>query len=214
MSDGQQPNRRRFHLGFFLEFLGREKSNRTLPSKQPSDKSPSLQHAALDVPLQEGGGSVPAGKFFARGVIRNPQDFYGGLVLIAIALFALLISRNLSGMHGFTFGPGTAPRLFAVLLAVTGAAVVISSLMTIGPPLERYGLRGPLFITASILVFALTVRPLGLVIASFASIVIAAAASPEVRWLESLIWAVVLTFFCALLFPYGLNLPLQLWPSY
>ncbi len=74
--------------------------------------------------------------------------------------------------------------------------------------------RGPLFITAATLIFAVTVRPLGLVIASFVSLVVSAAATDEMRWVETLIWAAVLTAFCSLLFPYGLNLPLQLWPRF
>ena len=35
-----------------------------------------------------------------------------------------------------------------------------------------------------------------------------------IRWIETIIWAAVLTLFCSLLFPYGLNLPLQLWPRF
>jgi len=52
------------------------------------------------------------------------------------------------------------------------------------------------------------------VIASFVSLVVSAYATDEIRWIETLIWAAVLTVFCALLFPYGLNLPLQLWPRF
>ena len=55
--------------------------------------------------------------------IRGPQDFVGGVALMALALFALWASRDLQGMHGFSFGAGTAPRMFAVLLLVLGAAV-------------------------------------------------------------------------------------------
>ena len=54
---------------------------------------------------------------------------------------------------------------------------------------RRALVRGPLFITLSIIVFAVTIRPLGLVLASYLSIVAAAAATPEVRWIETLIWA-------------------------
>ncbi len=131
-----------------------------------------------------------------------------------MALFALWAASDLSGMHGFTFGPGTAPRMFAVLLGVVGAAVAAIGLFTKGPAMERYAFRGPLFITAGALVFAVAVRPLGLVIASYVSMMVTVAASDEARWLESAIWAAILTVFCALLFPYGLNLPLQLWPNY
>ena len=44
--------------------------------------------------------------------ITNPQDYYGGLALIGLALFAFWAASDLSGMRGFSFGPGTAPRLF------------------------------------------------------------------------------------------------------
>ena len=146
--------------------------------------------------------------------IRNPQDFYGGLVLVAVALIALWASRTLPGMRGFAFGPGTAPRLFAYLLAGCGAIIMLIGFFTKGPALERYAIRGPLFVTASILIFASTIRPLGLVIACFTTIMTAAAASSEVRWGESLLVAIALTLFCSVLFPYGLNLPLQLWPRF
>ncbi len=71
-----------------------------------------------------------------------------------------------------------------------------------------------MLITAATLIFAISVRPLGLVISSYISLVVAAHATEEVRWVETLIWAAVLTLFCALLFPWGLNLPLQLWPRF
>ena len=48
--------------------------------------------------------------------VRGPQDFVGGVALIAIALFALWASSDLQGMRGFSFGAGTAPRMFAYLL--------------------------------------------------------------------------------------------------
>jgi hypothetical protein len=43
--------------------------------------------------------------------------------------------------------------------------------------------------------------------------VAAAAATPEARWIETLIWGAVLTAFCVLLFVVGLGLPFQLWPT-
>lgn len=149
-----------------------------------------------------------------RKLIRNPQDFYGGLVLAAIALFALWAGSDLPGMRGFAFGPGTAPRLFAILLLGTGLAIAAMGLFTDGPPLEKYGVRGPVLFIASVVFFAACIRPVGLVITSFVTIMIAVGATKEVRWIESLIWAVILTIFCVLLFVYGLKLPLQLWPRF
>ncbi|HEY8244545.1 MAG: tripartite tricarboxylate transporter TctB family protein [Vicinamibacteria bacterium] len=145
--------------------------------------------------------------------IRNPQDFVGGLVLVALAAVAFWATRELPGSRGLTFGPGTAPRLFAGLLAFTGAVVTILGVVTPGPSLARYVLRGPLMIFASVCVFAAAVKPLGLVLATFVTVLVASAASAETRWREAVVWAATLSVFCALLFSYGLGLPLALWPK-
>src|SRR5436305_15194726 len=60
--------------------------------------------------------------------VRGPQDFVGGIALMAIAIFALWASSDLQGMHGFSFGAGTAPRMFAVLLLGLGSGVALVGL--------------------------------------------------------------------------------------
>jgi putative tricarboxylic transport membrane protein len=217
--------------------------------------------------------SLPLAVFGAVALfvrIRNAQDYYGGAVLAAFALFALWAGSDLPGMRGFAFGPGTAPRLFAYSLLGLAAVIALIGLYTDGPSsgdfsfsgplfgavmvvslipityysnrigrsipgvppdvvvaglgaavvlvlaflLMRVAPRGPIFITAATLIFAITVRPLGLVFASFVSLVVSSIATEEGSWIETIIWSAVLTTFCALLFPWGLNLPLQLWPRF
>lgn len=146
--------------------------------------------------------------------VQNQQDVYGGMALILISLTAFVASNDLPGMRGFAFGPGTAPRLFAFTLAILSLAVVVSGLVTSGPDVGAYKIRGVIFIIGAILSFAATIRPLGLVIASFTTMVICAAAAEDVKWRETVIVAVAVTTFCAILFPYGLNLPFALWPRF
>jgi putative tricarboxylic transport membrane protein len=146
--------------------------------------------------------------------VRGPQDFFGGIALMALALFALWASSDLQGMHGFSFGAGTAPRMFAVLLLVLGAAIALVGILTEGQHLAAYHWRGPLFVSLSILSFAVTIRPLGLVISAMASLMIAALGTPETRWKETIIVGICLTAFCSFLFPYALGLPLQLKPQF
>jgi len=213
------------------------------------------------------GVNSPGGGSRSPSWIGSPQDFWGGLVLIGFAVFALFASYDLPGMRGFAFGPGTAPRMFAWMLIAFGLIVMGTGVFTKGPPigqgtirgtllsallvvvfvgvtkltestftslgyrnaetilasicvlavtiaLARGVSRGPLYVVASTLIFAGTIRTLGLVLASFISIVVCAAATHEVRWRETIIWAAALTLFCTLLFPYGLNLPFPLWPRY
>ena len=117
--------------------------------------------------------------------MQNPQDVYGGMALILLALIAFVASNDLPGMRGFAFGPGTAPRLFAFTLAILSLGVVIGGLLTTGPEVSGYKIRGVVFIIGSILAFAACIRPLGLVIASFATMVICAAAAEDVKWRET-----------------------------
>jgi putative tricarboxylic transport membrane protein len=154
------------------------------------------------------GGATRGGSF-----IRGPREFWGGVALVAIGLFALWASRDLPGMRGFAFGPGTAVRMFAIVLCLLGAVIAVGGVMNKGPGIDRFYFRGPFFVTLSVVLFAWMVRPVGLVIASFLSILAAAGATPEAKPIETLIWAAVLTAFCCLLFPVALNLPLQLWPN-
>jgi putative tricarboxylic transport membrane protein len=150
------------------------------------------------------------GRFTFR--IRAPQDFYGGLTLIALALFAIWAGSDLPGQHGFSFGPGTAPRIFAGLLVICGAIVTAGGLMADGPRIEGFAIRGPALICAGILFFSVAVRPLGLVATSYLTFIIAITATHEMRWRESLIAAAVMTGFCVALFIYLLQLPFDLWP--
>ena len=154
------------------------------------------------------------GKSIMPAWVKGPQDFVGGLALMALALFALWASRDLQGMHGFSFGAGTAPRMFAVLLLALGFGVALTGLLNEGPAIQKYHWRGPFFVSLAIISFAFTIRPLGLVISAFASFMIAALGTPETRWGEALIVGVLLTLGCSLLFPYALGLPFQLYPRF
>jgi putative tricarboxylic transport membrane protein len=146
--------------------------------------------------------------------IRSPQDFIGGLALVAVALFALWASSDLQGMRGFSFGAGTAPRMFAVLLLGLGLGVMVMGVIYEGAHLSHYAWRGPLFVSAAILFFAFMIRPMGLIFTAFASFMISALGTPETKWTETIIVGACLTAFCALLFPYALGLPLQMLPKF
>jgi len=145
--------------------------------------------------------------------VRSPQDFYGGLALVLLATFALIASAELPGQRGFAFGPGTAPRLFAIILAGLGAAIALIGAFSDGPRIDRYNIRGPILVIVGISIFAALIRPFGLVIASYLAFVVSNSGSKEVRWIECLIAGAVMTLFCVLLFVYLLNLPFQLWPQ-
>jgi hypothetical protein len=145
---------------------------------------------------------------------KAPQDYFGGIVLIALALFALWASSDLQGMRGFSFGAGTAPRMFGVLLLLLGIAIAAVGFLIDGPKLATYHWRGPLFVSLGILSFAVAIRPMGVIFSALASFLISAIGSPETKWTEAIIVGICLTAFCSLLFPYALGLPLQMLPKF
>jgi putative tricarboxylic transport membrane protein len=174
-----------------------------------------LRTSSPMVPGVAAGLLVLVGVATAFGAIpvRAPQDYYGGLALALFAIFAIVASADLPGQRGFQFGPGTAPRLFAGMLGILGLAIAVVGVITAGPAIEKYKLRGPMFVIGGILLFSEMVRPMGLVVSSYAAFMLSIMGSREMKWIESLVGAAFMTAFCVALFVYLLGLPFQLWPQ-
>jgi hypothetical protein len=141
-------------------------------------------------------------------VSRLPQDFGAGLLLLVIAAIALWSSADLSMGTPRAMGPGMVPRVIAVLVAIAGVGLIAAAWLVPGSRLEAWSLRGPIFVLGAIVVFAMTVRTLGLAVAGPLAVFIGAFASPEARVKETAIFAVVLTAACILLFKVFLGLPI------
>lgn len=144
--------------------------------------------------------------------IRAPQEFAAGLFLIFVAVIAFWQGADLSLGTMRQLGPGMLPRILTLAIATFGVVMVILSLRHDGQALERWSLRGPLFVLAAVVVFGLTVRTLGLAVAGPLVIVIGGFASRETRLVESVIFAIVITAFCLLLFKAILSLPVPVAP--
>lgn len=143
-----------------------------------------------------------------RGLVRAPQELAAGLTLLGLALFALWAGADLDPGTLRAMGPGLLPRAIAVLIAAVGVVLIVLSLVGDGDRLERVPLRGPLFVCLGIVAFALTVRTVGLLVAGPLVALVSAAASPETRLKELLVFTVLITAFCIGLFKYALNLPM------
>jgi putative tricarboxylic transport membrane protein len=146
------------------------------------------------------------------GLIKSPQDFVGGVALLAISVVAYFGMTKLGSMRGFQFAAGTAPRLFCLLLASLSGLLIISSFTTRGPKLENYPWRGPLFITLAVVFFGLSIRTLGLAITGVITVLLAGAAIDDFKLKEGVIFAICITAFCAFLFPFALGQPIPLKP--
>lgn len=150
----------------------------------------------------------------ASGPVKSPQELIGGIVLLALAVVAYVAMGNLGGMRGFSFGAGTVPRLFCLLLGGLAVLIIISSFTTRGPKLERIPWRGPVFILASVVFFGVAIRTLGLAITGVITVLLSGLAVEDFKLGEGVIFAVAMTAFCAFLFPFALGQPIPLWPTF
>jgi putative tricarboxylic transport membrane protein len=153
-------------------------------------------------------------KEMATGAIKSPQDFIGGIALLAISIVAYVAMSKLGVMRGFSCGAGTVPRLFCLLLGVLSIAIIISSFTNRGPKLEHIPWRGPVFILASVIFFGLAIRTLGLAISGVITVLLAGMAVDDFKLGEGVIFAAIITAFCAFLFPFALGQPIPLWPTF
>ena len=144
--------------------------------------------------------------------VRALQDFTAGIFLVGLAAAIYWQSFDLTLGSMKQLGPGMMPRVLTVAIGVCGVALVVLSLLRDGPELERWSLRGPLFVFVAVALFGLTVRPFGLAVAGPLVVVIGGLASRETRLIESAIFGVGMTAFCLLLFKFFLTLPIPVAP--
>jgi putative tricarboxylic transport membrane protein len=137
------------------------------------------------------------------------QDVAAGLFLVAVAVFTWIAGADLATGTLRAIGPGMLPKALATIVGLLGLAILISGALDAdGSPLDRWHLRGPVCVLGAVVVFALTIRTLGLAIAGPLSVLIGSFASPEVKPVESLVFAAVLTAGCIVLFKTLLGLPI------
>ena len=141
----------------------------------------------------------------------NRKDVTAGVFLVALALFfGGYAVRTLPAGSSFQMGPGYFPIVLSVLLGLLGATTVMGS---IGQATSRFGtvsLRGVALITLATVSFALVIPRFGLVPAVSLAVLLSAFSSRRMTIRLALLLACGLTLFCALIFRYALDLPVQL----
>jgi putative tricarboxylic transport membrane protein len=149
--------------------------------------------------------------------IRSPSDFWCGILFIAVGIAFVVLAHGYRIGTPARMGPGFFPIVLGGILAVLGLSLAIPALIRDGEPLPRLGLglglRPLLTVLVAIVVFALLLQPLGFVVSAVVLILISGFADPELRRVESVGLALLLTAFSVLIFVVLLGLPFNLWPN-
>ena len=143
---------------------------------------------------------------------RLSRDLIAGLFLIVFGAGAYLGLLDLPTRDQGNVGPGLVPKGTAALIAVLGVIIAGIGLLPSAQRLQRSTWRGPVFVLGAVVVFAMSVRTLGLAFAGPLAVIISAMADKDSRVVEVLVFAAVMSVGCIGLFKYALRLPIPLAP--
>src|SRR5712692_4616875 len=148
------------------------------------------------------------------------KDVLAGLLFCAVALLGLFLSRDYPIGTALRMGTGYVPRLLCWILLGLGILVLVQGLREIDaerPPLSSSGAsawRPVIFVTASLVIFGLSIERLGLVLSILLLIGVGAVAARGLRLLETMAAASVLIVLSWGIFILGLGLAIPVWPEW
>jgi hypothetical protein len=147
------------------------------------------------------------------------RDVLAGLMFVGVALFGLWLSRDYPIGTALRMGTGYVPRLLCWILLGLGVVVLVQGardaqgarLVSSG---QASGWRPVVFVTASLVIFGLSIERLGLVLSILLLVGVGAVAARGLRLLETLAAALVLIAMSWGIFILGLGLTIPVWPEW
>jgi putative tricarboxylic transport membrane protein len=143
---------------------------------------------------------------------RGNSDFFSGVLLAAIAVFALVYVRTLEIGTVLEMGPGYFPLGLALVLLGMGLVLIVKGIWSGGPPVETIHLRPLFFVLLSFALFGVLVERAGLICAILAQVLVAHFGSRETRLLDSVVVGIGLAAVSSVLFVWLLKIPVSLLP--
>lgn len=146
------------------------------------------------------------------GRLLLSNDGLIGMLLMSFGGIVLAATWDLSWTSAVGVGPGALPRVLAGLIIAAG--ILVTALSSFGESVspESWRWRGIACVLGAVVLFALAIRPLGLLFAVPISFFCASSGSPESRIGETALSAAILTAASIGLFVMLLRLPIPVAP--
>ena len=158
--------------------------------------------------------------------IGHPKDFWGGVMFAVIGLLFAVIAFGvkIGGtvlIPGYAMGiparmgPAFFPFWLGTILFVLGVIIAIGGFRHEGPE-EHFPVfhwKPNFYVLGAVVIFGIILKWVGMLLAGIILVLIACKGSKDFQLRRSIILAVILTIFCALVFVFGLKLPIPLCPD-
>jgi hypothetical protein len=148
--------------------------------------------------------------------IRNKKNFWAGIMFIAFGLFFAGFGTQYAIGTAAQMGPGYVPTVLGVIVILLGIAISVGGLFgkATAENVDKFAFPKILLIVGSVVLFAILLKPLGLIISLLVLVAVSSYASHEFSWRVMLVNAIVLTALCVVVFVGVLKLRFQLWPLF
>ncbi|AEC22224.1 hypothetical protein PT7_3684 [Pusillimonas sp. T7-7] len=148
--------------------------------------------------------------------LRNKEDFWSGVMFLAIGVGFALGATSYSMGTSARMGPGYFPFWLGVLLALLGAIVALGAMSSKATETEvgKFDWKIASIVVGSVALSGVLLSYLGIYITVFLLVVGSSLASHEFSWKVSIITGLFLVLFVWLAFIKGLGLIFPLWPSF
>jgi hypothetical protein len=142
--------------------------------------------------------------------IKKPADFWAGVLFLFIGTTALVMAFSYSIGTARRMGPGYFPAALGGLLCLLAVGQIVRSLSGVQEAMSTFSLKPVALILLASASFGMLLRPFGLIVAIFASVLISALASPSSRIVQALLLAFALATGSAIVFVHYLGQPMPL----
>ena len=147
------------------------------------------------------------------------KDVLAGLLFVGVALLGLWLSRNYPIGTALRMGTGYVPRLLCWILLALGVVILVLGLREgqgahLVSSEQGSSWRAVIFVTASLVIFGVSIERLGLVLSILLLVGVGAVAARGLRPLETLLATLVLIALSWGIFILGLGLTIPVWPEW
>lgn len=143
--------------------------------------------------------------------IRSPKNFWLGVIYLGIGSGIVLQARDYAFGSTVRMGAGFLPTILGALFVLLGLLSIVRSITEPGGAIGAIAWKPLALVVGGTILFGVLLRPVGLLVALPALVIVSASASQHFRfdW-KATVALVALIVFCSLLFIKGLGVSMPL----